>query len=100
MSLKEKIESLVSNAEFSAGDREVFEEFRLALRSGEIRSALKDADGNWHANTWVKQGILLGFRMGKMVEMSKSTETFQFFDKDTFPLRPMSLEDKVRIVIG
>jgi len=38
--------------------------------------------------------------MGKMVEMSKPSETFQFFDKDTFPLRPMSLGDKVRIVIG
>ena len=58
------------------------------------------ANGNWNANSWVKQGILLGFRMGKMVEMSKPTETLQFFDKDTFPLRPMSLEDGVRIVMG
>jgi len=38
--------------------------------------------------------------MGKLVEMSKPTETFQFFDKDTFPLRPMTLEDNVRIVLG
>ena len=35
-----------------------------------------------------------------MVEMSKPTETLQFFDKDTFPLRPMTLEDKIRIVPG
>ena len=42
-----------------------------------LLSAEKDADGNWNANAWVKQGILLGFRMGKMVEMSKPTETFQ-----------------------
>ena len=74
--------------------------FKTALRRGEIRSAEKDADGNWNANAWVKQGILLGFRMGKMVEMSKPTETLQFFDKDTFPLRPMTLDDGVRIVMG
>ena len=100
MSLKEKIEAMFAKAEFDAADREVYEEFKLALRRGDIRSAEKDADGNWHANAWVKQGILLGFRMGKMVEMSQPTETLRFFDKDTFPLRPMSLADGVRIVIG
>ena len=100
MTLKEEIELLTSKAEFSADDRAVFDDFKSALRRGEIRSAEKDADGNWHANAWVKQGILLGFRMGKMVEMSKPTETFRFFDKDTFPLRPMSLDDGVRIVMG
>jgi 2,3,4,5-tetrahydropyridine-2-carboxylate N-succinyltransferase len=51
-------------------------------------------------NAWVKRGILLGFRMGKMVEISKPTETLRFFDKDTFPLRPLALEDGVRIVVG
>src|SRR5215204_839370 len=86
--------------EFTPDDREVYEDFKTALRKGEIRSAVRHPDGTWHANTWVKQGILLGFRMGKMIEMSKPTETFQFFDKDTFPLRPMSLDDNVRIVMG
>lgn len=100
MTLKENIEGLFAQTEFDPADREVYEEFKSALRRGEIRSAEKDADGNWHANSWVKQGILLGFRMGKMVEMSKPTETLQFFDKDTFPLRPMTLEDGVRIVMG
>jgi 2,3,4,5-tetrahydropyridine-2-carboxylate N-succinyltransferase len=100
MSLKEKIEQLFAKTEFDAGDRAVYEEFKTALRKGEIRSAKKREDGNWYANPWVKQGILLGFRMGKMEEMSKGTETFRFFDKDTFPLRPMSLDDGVRIVIG
>ncbi len=100
MSLKEEIEALSAKSIFSAEDREIFQEFKSALRLGEIRSAEKDPDGNWQANTWVKQGILLGFRMGKMVEMSKPTETFQFFDKDTFPLRPMTLDDEVRIVMG
>jgi 2,3,4,5-tetrahydropyridine-2-carboxylate N-succinyltransferase len=100
MNLKEKIEQLFAKTEFTLDDRAVYEDFKTALRRGEIRSAEKDADNNWHANPWVKQGILLGFRMGKMEEMSKSTETFRFFDKDTFPLRPMTLEDGVRIVIG
>lgn len=98
--LKEKIEALFSNSEFTSEDREVYEQFKTSLRRGEIRSAEKDAEGNWHANTWVKKGILLGFRMGRMVEMSKPTETLQFFDKDTFPLRPMTLADGVRIVLG
>jgi len=100
MELNEKIERLLNQSEFSADDREVFEEFKSALRRGDIRSAEKDADGNWHANAWVKQGILLGFKMGKMVEMSKDTETFRFFDKETFPLRPTTLADKIRIVPG
>ncbi|MER3632287.1 MAG: 2,3,4,5-tetrahydropyridine-2,6-dicarboxylate N-succinyltransferase, partial [Blastocatellia bacterium] len=58
------------------------------------------ADGRWRANSWVKRGILLGFRIGAIVEISKSTETLKFFDKETFPLRPMTLEDGVRIVVG
>lgn len=100
MNLQREIEKLFEKSEFSSDDREIYEIFKTALRRGEIRSAEKAADGNWHANAWVKQGILLGFRMGKMVEMSKPTETLQFFDKDTFPLRPMTLDDGVRIVMG
>ncbi|HRI04454.1 MAG TPA: 2,3,4,5-tetrahydropyridine-2,6-dicarboxylate N-succinyltransferase [Pyrinomonadaceae bacterium] len=100
MNLQSEIEKLFEKAEFSSDDREIYEIFKTALRRGEIRSAEKAADGIWHANAWVKQGILLGFRMGTMVEMSKPTETLQFFDKDTFPLRPMTLDDGVRIVMG
>jgi 2,3,4,5-tetrahydropyridine-2-carboxylate N-succinyltransferase len=98
--LKERIESLVEKTEFDEADRALFTEFRAALRRGEIRSAEKGKDGVWRANRWVKRGILLGFRMGQMVEMSKGSESFQFFDKDTYPPRPMSLEDRVRIVPG
>ena len=100
MSLQENIEALFAKTTFESSDREIYEEFKSALRRGEIRSAERSEDGIWRANTWVKQGILLGFRMGKMVEMSQPTETLRFFDKDTFPLRPMSLEDGVRIVMG
>ncbi len=100
MNLQKEIEQLITKSEFTADDRKVFEEFKAALRQGEIRAAEKDSEGNWQTNAWVKQGILLGFKMGAMVEMSKEGESFQFFDKETYPLRPMTLEDKVRIVPG
>jgi 2,3,4,5-tetrahydropyridine-2,6-dicarboxylate N-succinyltransferase len=100
MTLQQKIEQLLTKSDFDSADRDIFEEFKTALRTGEIRSAMKDADGNWHANTWVKRGILLGFKMGKIVEISGENETLKFFDKDTYPLRPMNLDDKVRIVPG
>ncbi len=100
MNLQEQIEQLITKSEFTADDRKVFEEFKAALRRGEIRAAEKDSESNWQTNAWVKQGILLGFKMGAMVEMSKECESFQFFDKETYPLRPMTLEDKIRIVPG
>jgi len=100
VTLRNRIEELNAATEFDEAARAVFDDFKSALRRGEIRSAEKGADGIWHANAWVKQGILLGFRMGRMIEMSKPTETFRFFDKDTFPLRPMTVEDGVRIVMG
>lgn len=100
MTLQNKIEQLLTKSEFTADDRNIFEEFKTALRKGEIRAAEKLSDGDWQTNAWVKRGILLGFKMGGMIEMSKETETFKFFDKETYPIRPMSLEDKVRIVPG
>jgi len=102
MTLKENIENLFeeNKDEFTTDDREIFEAFKTGLRRGEIRAAEKDSDGVWQTNVWVKQGILLGFKMGKMVTMSFSGETFQFFDKETFPLRPMNLDNKIRIVPG
>ena len=100
MTLQEKIEQLFTKSEFDADDHIVFNEFKAALRRGEIRAAEKDENDNWQTNAWVKQGILVGFKMGKIVNMSFSGETFQFFDKETYPLRPMNLDDKIRIVPG
>jgi 2,3,4,5-tetrahydropyridine-2-carboxylate N-succinyltransferase len=102
MNLKQKIEELIAadKTEFDADDREIFNLFKSELREGRLRAAEKDENGEWQTNAWVKRGILLGFKMGKMVNMSFSGETFQFFDKDTFPLRPMNLDDKIRIVPG
>jgi len=76
-----------------------------ALEAGSVRSAEKDpATGEWRAVPWVKRGILLGFRVGGMIDMSirSSNEDIAlcFFDKDTYPPRSMSLADGVRIVPG
>lgn len=101
MPLREQIEALAARAgnEFSTTDRAVFEELKHALNRGEVRAAEKTADGKWHVNSWVKQGILLGFRMGAIADVS-SSESFKFFDKDTFPVRPTTIEENVRIVPG
>jgi 2,3,4,5-tetrahydropyridine-2-carboxylate N-succinyltransferase len=100
MTLQEKIEHLFTKSDFDTPDHEAFKDFKTALRLGEIRAAEKDENGDWQTNAWVKKGILVGFKMGKIVTMSFSGETFQFFDKETFPLRPMNLDDKIRIVPG
>ena len=74
-----------------------FEEVVKSLEAGTVRVAEKTPDG-WKVNAWVKEAILEGFRIGKLIDMSK--EEYSFFDKDTLPLRKFSLEDKVRIVPG
>jgi 2,3,4,5-tetrahydropyridine-2-carboxylate N-succinyltransferase len=94
-----------------------FEHFLTALELGVIRSAVQSPDGAWRAVPWVKQGILLGFRFGRMVDMTPplprveratmlggatapTEPVFRFFDKHTYPTRPLHLSDNVRIVPG
>jgi 2,3,4,5-tetrahydropyridine-2-carboxylate N-succinyltransferase len=99
MPLREQIEKLAEKTNFDTSDRERFTEFRSALTRGEIRAAEKDPEGNWKVNSWVKQGILIGFRMGELVDMSEAA-SLRFFDKDTYPVRPTTIADNVRIVPG
>lgn len=101
MPLREEIEALAAQTggEFTAADRALFAEFKIQLNRGEIRAAERQPDGTWNVNTWVKQGILLGFRMGKLIDMS-SSPPLRFFDKDTYPVRPTTVADNVRIVPG
>jgi 2,3,4,5-tetrahydropyridine-2-carboxylate N-succinyltransferase len=101
MPLREQIETISArpNSDFSADDRAVFEEFKRALNRGEIRAAEKTESGIWKVNSWVKQGILLGFRMGKLVDQSAASG-LNFFDKDTYPLRPTQIQENIRIVPG
>jgi len=83
--------------------RRVFADFRARLTSGEIRAAEKivgeNGEARWITNPWIKQGILLGFRLGVLKEMSDG-EVFTFIDKDTFPARRLTLDDRVRLVPG
>ena len=99
MPLREQIESLSTRSEFSAEDRAVFEEFKRSLNRGEVRAAERSESGKWLVNSWVKQGLLLGFRMGAIADVS-SSDSFKFFDKDTYPVRPTTIEENVRIVPG
>ncbi len=98
--LKPAIERLASLGEVERNPeaRQTFLEFRDALTRGTIRAAEK-IDGQWIVNVWVKQGILLGFRLGELSEMNDGA-TLSFVDKDTFPARRFSVEDRVRLVPG
>jgi 2,3,4,5-tetrahydropyridine-2-carboxylate N-succinyltransferase len=102
MLLREQIEALAASAavEYSSEDLALFNEFKAALNRGEIRAAERDANGQWRTNAWVKRGILLGFRMGAIIEMTPADATLQFLDKHTYPLRKFSVDDRVRIVPG
>lgn len=100
--LAKEIESL-----FAAGPgadraqaRDAFARLRGALSAGDVRAAEPDAaqPSGWRVNAWVKQGILLGFRVGDVTRMSSSDLGAQFYDKDTLPLK--ALDERVRVVPG
>jgi 2,3,4,5-tetrahydropyridine-2,6-dicarboxylate N-succinyltransferase len=80
----------------------VVESLLAALERGELRAAERSDDGTWSAVPWVKRGILLGFRLGKLVDMSvgAGAKTLPFFDKDTYPLQSFTVERGVRLVPG
>jgi len=98
--LKTQIEKLSSTQNLRrAGEaRSTFLDFRARLTRGEIRAAEK-INGRWTVNAWVKQGILLGFRLGEMKEMFDG-DVLSFVDKDTFPARRVTLSDRIRLVPG
>ena len=82
--------------------RDVFLRLRAALSAGEVRAAEPDTStpSGWRVNPWVKQGILLGFRFGDVVDMSADHGKWPFFDKDTMPLKRFSAASGVRVVPG
>ena len=85
--------------ELDEESRRLFEAFIARLDAGEIRAAEKRGD-QWQVNHWVKQGILLGFRLGWIAEFSIN-DTFQFRDKHTYPLKDLKgLSQNVRLVPG
>ena len=103
--LRAAIESLAASAKFSdPGEaRQIFLDFRARLTAGEIRAAEKrtgqSGPTQWVVNAWVKQGILLGFRLGELKQMSDG-DVLSFVDKDTFPARRFTVADRVRLVPG
>jgi len=102
--LENDIKDLVAAG--AAADRDkaraVFAQLREALSSGQVRAAEPDASSplGWRVNLWVKQGILLGFRFGDMVDASMDHGKLPFYDKDTLPLKKPGLGAGVRIVPG
>jgi 2,3,4,5-tetrahydropyridine-2-carboxylate N-succinyltransferase len=82
--------------------RAAFGRLRAALSAGDARAAEPDpaAASGWRVNAWVKQGILLGFRFGRIVDMSADHGRWPFADKDTMPLKPLDAAQGVRIVPG
>src|SRR5438874_10450343 len=104
MSLKDEIEALIASGDGADAThaREVFARLREALSAGTVRAAEPDPSSalGWRVNTWVKQGILLGFRFGDMVDASMDHGRWPFYDKDTLPLKRFAAGAGVRIVPG
>ena len=106
--LERRIDALAATpagASLSGDARDVVETLLDALEQGSVRAADKDPlNGEWRAVPWVKRGILLGFRVGAMVDMSPQSNDaglgLHFFDKDTYPPRSLTLDDGVRVVPG
>ena len=94
--LKKRIEREYENATTDAAA--AFSDFIAALDAGTIR-AVEPVNGAWSVNTWVKKGILLGFRIGRLDRIA-SSDPFEFFDKNTYPVKNFSLRSGVRIVPG
>lgn len=95
--LQQKIES-IPTIEDKTAIRSLIEELLNALERGDVRAAVRDEDGRWTAQTWVKQGILEAFRHGALV--ASSAGPLPFIDKDTIPPRQFGLDAGVRIVPG
>lgn len=82
--------------------RALFQEFKDVLNSGAVRAAERDGRSRtgWRVNAWVKKGILLGFRMGSIVEMGPYPTAQPFLDKSTYPLKTIHRSEGVRLVPG
>jgi 2,3,4,5-tetrahydropyridine-2-carboxylate N-succinyltransferase len=102
--LEKQIEALfdAKPARYTEQDRQLFRAFKDELNAGRTRAAEPDPSqkSGWRTNPWVKKGILVGFRMGTIVDMSVDRAKQPFFDKDTFPVKHFAADDSVRIVPG
>jgi 2,3,4,5-tetrahydropyridine-2-carboxylate N-succinyltransferase len=104
MSLASAITQLFEQGSSAPRDaaRDAFLRLRADLSAGRVRAAEPDpaSPTGWRVNVWVKQGILLGFRHGDVVDMGVAKGRWNFFDKDTMPLKHLDAQSGVRIVPG
>ena len=104
MTLAETIQQLFPQGAQAdkAAARAAFFDLQKQLASGTVRAAEPDTStaSGWRVNTWVKQGILLGFRFGDTVDVSADHGKWPFYDKDTMPLKKPGVGAGVRIVPG
>jgi 2,3,4,5-tetrahydropyridine-2-carboxylate N-succinyltransferase len=104
VTLQDEIQQLVAEGAAANRDaaRDAFARLRQALSTGQVRAAEPDpsSPSGWRVNAWVKQGILLGFKFGNLVDVSMDHGKLPFYDKDTLPLRKPGLDAGVRIVPG
>jgi len=102
--MQTEIESLfdAKPSAYTENHFDLFQRFKQALNAGDVRSAEPDASARsgWRVNTWVKKGILLGFRMGAIVDMSIDPARQPYFDKATWPVKRLTAESAVRVVPG
>lgn len=96
--LRERVAAAAKDDNDPEAARAAFDDLIEALNTGRARAAFRAEDGTWTVHRWVKEGILLGFRLGRLTDYS--SDRFPFFDKDTYPIRPVSVENNVRIVPG
>jgi len=102
--LQQRIEELFDHPpeQYTEEHFRLFQQFKEALNRGQVRAAEPDPSSptGWRVNPWVKKGILLGFRMGKIVDMSIDPARQPWLDKATYPVRRITPEMGVRIVPG
>jgi 2,3,4,5-tetrahydropyridine-2,6-dicarboxylate N-succinyltransferase len=102
--MRAEIERLFSGkpSQYTDKDFELFQRFKDALNCGAVRAAEPDpaAKSGWRVNEWVKKGVLVGFRMGAVVDMSIDRARQPMFDKATWPVKQLTPESGVRIVPG
>jgi 2,3,4,5-tetrahydropyridine-2-carboxylate N-succinyltransferase len=105
VSLEHEIEQLSAATNEHAIDHDAFrviDDLLAALEAGRVRAARRGDDGKWSAVPWVKRGILLAFRLGRVVDMSPGANDvgFSFVDKHTLPPRHITEKDGIRVVPG
>jgi 2,3,4,5-tetrahydropyridine-2,6-dicarboxylate N-succinyltransferase len=102
--MRTEIEALFDRkpSQYSDEDFALFQRFKQALNEGRVRAAEPDAsaESGWRVNAWVKKGVLLGFRMGAVVDMSIDAVRQPMFDKSTWPVKRITADSGVRIVPG